>query len=70
MKQVVRVSTHFRETDQLKLQMSEHAFQEGRVRLFVRVFGIVRPIPVHNLYIFALLWVAAFCGGKCVAVCF
>jgi hypothetical protein len=48
--------------------MLEHALHEARSSLSVRIFRIVRPIPVHNLYIFAFLWVAAFSGGKCVAV--
>lgn len=27
--------------------------------LLIRIFRIVRPIPIHNLYILSLLWVAA-----------
>lgn len=36
--------------------------------MFVRVFRIVGPVPVHDFYIFSFLWVATYGGGKSVTV--
>jgi hypothetical protein len=68
MKHVVIVSTHFRETDQLKLEERQNMPLRKSGPLFVRIFRIVRPIPIHDLYIIALLWITACSGGKRVPV--
>ena len=68
MKHVVIVRTHFRETDQLKLEKCQNIAFGSQGLSFVRVLRIIGPVPIHNFYIFSLLWVAAYGGGKSVAV--
>lgn len=53
MKQVVRVMSHFRDLDQLKLRRSQPGGRTGQfwVSGRSRVLGIVRPVPVTYLII-------------------
>ena len=67
MKHVVRVRTHLRDTDQLKLD-NVNILSSKKQASLVRIFRIVRPIPVHNFHVIAFLWIAAYSGGKPVAV--